>query len=242
MRAREKGIIDPTAFVDRARYELGGDDGYSSPSHFWASIERELSSIHKHYDEPYWQDQPRRVACWLEKDALAGVIREILEPYRVKLFVARGYSSFTKVFQAAQEFGEGVVVLQLTDFDPSGEDMVRDLSSRLRRYGSEAEVVKAALTREQVVRYNLPPLPAKRADPRYAWFADTRGDKATELDALPPETLRDILIEAIESRIDREAWERTRARVKRRREALRDTVERLSALAGELREDVEAIE
>ncbi|GAI11718.1 unnamed protein product, partial [marine sediment metagenome] len=98
---------------------------------------------------------------WLEKDALLTPITTIADRYRVKVYAARGYSSFTAVYEAAQEMMREAMptkVLQLTDFDPSGEDMVRDLEDRLTRYGAtDFELEKIALTSDQVSTLGLPP-------------------------------------------------------------------------------------
>ena len=45
------------------------------------------------------------------------------------------------------------MILYFGDFDPSGEDMVRSLPERL---GSYPEIVKCALTFDDVERYDLP--------------------------------------------------------------------------------------
>jgi hypothetical protein len=136
------------------------------------------------------------VIVWLEKDALFSPVAEITRPYRLCIYTARGYSSFSAVYEAAQELDSTLptYVLQLTDFDPSGEDMVRDLRDRLRRYNAvNAEVIKIALTPHQVRDHALPPMMAKRSDSRYREFTETHGDRAVELDALPPDALAAVI-------------------------------------------------
>jgi len=136
-------------------------------------------------------------------------VSTIAEKYRVKVYAARGYSSFTVVYEAAQEI-DGIMprkVLQFTDFDPSGEDMVRDLSDRLSRYGARNfELAKIALTADQVKSLGLPPMPAKKSDPRYEQFAQSYGSEVVELDALPPDELERIVSHAIEKLIDTTIW------------------------------------
>jgi len=90
-----------------------------------------------------------------------------LADYGVTLNVGRGYDGWDSIHSAAARFGtgEGVTVLYYGDFDPSGEDMVRSLQERLAFFGCEPEIVKCALTLDDVHRYNLPPAFAKKRIP-----------------------------------------------------------------------------
>src|SRR5262249_2269963 len=49
-----------------------------------------------------------------------------------------------------------VIVLYFGDFDPSGEDMVRSLRERLGELYSYPEIIKCALTLDDIRRYHLP--------------------------------------------------------------------------------------
>jgi hypothetical protein len=119
-------------------------------------------------------------------------------------------------------------VLVLTDHDPSGADMVRDLEDRLTRYGAvDFELTKIALTRDQVTRLGLPPMPAKTSDPRYRRFAASYGNEAVELDALPPDELERIIITAIEDLIDPDAWNAEMEKTKQEREEVRRRIQEL---------------
>lgn len=64
------------------------------------------------------------------------------------------------------------------------------------------EVVPIALTREQIRRYNPPPNPAKKTDPRAKEFIKEHGGTSWEVDALRPEVLNAILEVAIRELID----------------------------------------
>ena len=205
---------------------------------------------------------------WLEKDALAGVLEDIAKKYRVKLISSRGYSSFTYIYKQLVEsldLYKPLVILLLTDFDPSGQDMKGDLKKRVLKYvydrynylmdredfdgvikvdeimkvnkdtyeywkeyeGRGIEVKKVALTEEQVIEYNLLPLPAKTSDPRYEWFKRNYGDKATELDALPPEILRQLVENAIIENIDMNAWKETEHIEREERRRIKEIVQKL---------------
>jgi len=207
--AREAAIIDPLAFTDRVRTSQGGDYGFDSPEELIESALADLRNSPSQYTRPMWTTQQTMPIIWLEKDALFTPITTIADRYRVKVYAARGYSSFTAVYEAAQDIDGAMPtkVLQLTDFDPSGEDMVRDLEDRLTKYGAEDfELEKIALTSDQVSTLGLPPMPAKKSDPRYEKFAASYGDQVVELDALPPDDLERIVSTAIKDLIDPAAW------------------------------------
>jgi len=128
------------------------------------------------------------------------------------LNVGRGYDGWDSIHNAADRYeaGEGVTVLYFGDFDPSGEDMVRSLRERLGMLGSNPEIVKCALTPEDVRRYNLPPDFTKATDSRQAGFVAKYGDISVELDALPITILRAQVIQEVEQRMDLLALEATR--------------------------------
>ncbi|MBA7553331.1 hypothetical protein ES705_45921 [subsurface metagenome] len=231
--AREEATIDPLAFQDRIRTHTEGDYGFDSPDRFIEYMLDQLRDSPDQYTRPMWTTQQTMPIIWLEKDALFTPITTIADRYRVKVYAARGYSSFTAVYEAAQDIMREVIpikVLQLTDFDPSGEDMVRDLQDRLTRYGSSLillELEKIALTSDQVSRLGLPPMPAKKSDPRYEKFAASYGDQVVELDALPPDELDRIVSTAIESLIDQEAWNAEIEKARQEREEVQRRIEEL---------------
>ncbi len=228
--AREKEIIDPLAFDDRVRTSSDGDYGYTNPDTFVQEKVSELRESPSSYTRLMWESQDVLPVIWLEKDALFTPVNSIAERYRIKVYAARGYSSFTAVYEAAQEIDgrKPVKVLQLTDFDPSGEDMIRDLQTRLTRYGAEDfQIEKIALTHEQVQTLGLPPMPAKTSDPRYDRFNASYGDNAVELDALPPDQLENIVRGAIESLIDFTAWNAEIEEARQEREGIQHQLDQL---------------
>jgi hypothetical protein len=159
------------------------------------------------YRLPRWDGQENYVELWVEKDALAGVLAPIADEYHVTLMVNRGYSSQSAMYESAYRFiahqdAQRCYLLYLGDHDPSGEDMVRDVGARLRMFGAEVVTEKIALTMDQVQEHNPPPNPAKMTDSRAAKYVDEHGASSWEVDALPPEVLRDLIVERIE-----ELWE-----------------------------------
>jgi hypothetical protein len=193
----------------------------------WEDLDAFIRTVRRSYVRDVWQDQPRYLEAWLEKDALSGIFADVLRPYGVTLNVGRGFDSATSVKDAADRFedGEGITVLYFGDFDPSGEDMVRSLRDRLQEHGAEPEIVKCALTFEDISRYDLPPDFTKATDTRSAAFVARYGDVAVELDALPGRVLRERIEREVRERVDLGALERTRGAEREDRRRLDELLE-----------------
>jgi hypothetical protein len=178
----------------------------------WENLEDFILTVRTAYKRDVWQDQPHQVEAWLEKDALSGIFEDALRPYGVTLNVGRGYDGWDSIHNAATRIGDGdaTTILYFGDFDPSGEDMYRSLVERLAFLECEPEIIKCALTLEDIRRYNLPADLAKTTDSRHAGHVAKWGDVSVELDALPPAVLRQRLIDEVQSRLDLSALEETR--------------------------------
>ena len=206
------------------------EDRLREPRHvpMWHDLPDFIAAVRRSYRRDVWQDQPEYLEAWLEKDALSGIFEGVLGPYGVTLNVGRGFDSAASVKDAADRFGDGsgITVLYFGDFDPSGEDMVRSLRERLRELGAEPEIVKCALTFEDISRYSLPPDFTKATDSRRAAFVARYGDVAVELDALPANVLRERIRDEVRRRMDPEALERTRTAERADRERLDELLSR----------------
>ena len=76
------------------------------------------------------------------------------------------------------------------------------------------------LTHRDIDRYELPADFVKKTDTRTAAFVAEHGDIAVELDALPPDVLRDRLDKEVSNRLDLKALERIKRLEKRERAKL----------------------
>jgi len=189
----------------------------------WEDLADFADTAQRAYRRDVWLTQDVYIECWLEKDALSGIFEDALDEYGVTLNVGRGYDGWDSIHNAAQRYldrDEDTIVLYFGDFDPSGEDMVRSLRERLAFFDCEPEVVKCALTVQDVARYNLPPNFTKTTDTRRADFVAKYGDVVVELDALPADVLRQRLIEEVEGRMDLAALESVKTRETREKERL----------------------
>ncbi len=66
-----------------------------SASRFWVGLADFAATAAAAYRRDVWAAQPRRVECWLEKDALSGIFADALDGYGVTLNVGRGYDGWS---------------------------------------------------------------------------------------------------------------------------------------------------
>lgn len=223
--ARMAGLVDWDIIEDRIRVPRRA-------SH-WDGVKDIVESAIDSFRLDRWQDQKNFCEVWVEKDALSGVLYPICHEYHVSLMVNRGYSSATAMHDAAirlrhyERSGKKCTILYLGDHDPSGEDMVRDIQSRLRIFQCKTNVKKIALTMEQIEKYNPPPNPAKMTDPRAQGYVDEHGESSWELDALKPDVLNKLLHSEIEKIIDMKKYKAIVEQEKEQVEELREATENL---------------
>lgn len=220
--ARKEGIIPWEWIEDRIRRPR--------MVQAWDGLGDFIETVRRAYRRNVWESQPRLVECWLEKDALSGIFEEILRHYGVTLNVGRGYDGWSSIRNAAKRYEawESVSVLYFGDFDPSGEDMVRSLRDRLEELGATPRIVKVSLTMEDIVRYRLPPDPAKLTDTRAKDFIAKHGDISVELDALPLGVLKTKIRQSVEESMDLEALAEVRATERQDIEVLGRLLDRAS--------------
>ena len=205
--ARIAGMIDWDMIEDRTR-------DFITRSR-WESGRSILNAVAQQFHMDMWRDQPRRVFAIVEKEALVGVLERVCHQYDVPLLAARGYPSASVVREFADDVviptidnGQGVLILHLGDHDPSGIDMTRDLTERLRlfSYGARFELRRIALTMDQVEEEQPPPNPAKITDSRFEGYRRLYGDESWELDALNPAYLTELVSEHVRDEIDKSLW------------------------------------
>lgn len=126
---RMAGLVDWGAIEDRLRVPR-------IPA-AWDTPEDILRSAHSSYAVRRLEGQSNYLEVWVEKDALSGVLSPVTDRFHVPLMVNRGYSSVSAMYDAYNRFQEAIdkkqriTVLYLGDFDPSGEDMIRDVNDRI---------------------------------------------------------------------------------------------------------------
>jgi hypothetical protein len=161
------------------------------------SVDDAIAETARTYRRNLWRDADSYVEIWVEKDALAGVIYPVTSRYDVPLMITRGFSSETFAYEAvAAREGDDrdYYVYYFGDFDRSGWDAANSLKEKLERFADDECVTvifeHIAVTEQQTRRLGLPTRPHKRNSP-----ADRNWphDFACELDAIPPDTLREMV-------------------------------------------------
>lgn len=221
--ARMTGLVDWDFIEDRVRT-------IKMPSQ-WSDIQDLVASAISSYRRVRWADQDYYIEVIVEKNALIGVLERVTIKYHVSIFPNVGYGSTTVIHELAlrmkdkESDGKKCLLLYFGDHDPSGEDMVRDISERLDTFGATVEIIKVGLTMEQITQYNPPPNPAKMTDPRANNYVAEHGSSSWELDALPPNVLVQLLSSAIEERLDMAKYEAVIAIEDTEKEQLRELAE-----------------
>lgn len=223
---RLAGLVSWTAIEDRTR-QLRGIHTLRGPG-------EAVRQARDGYARDLWADQPWRPEVWVEKAALEGVVGGICSRLRVDFFACRGYNSQSEQWRAGQRFagyvlkGQRPIVFHLGDHDPSGIDMTRDNRDRLSLFaGTPVHVVRLALNRDQIDRYNPPPNPAKLSDSRAADYVARHGESSWELDALDPDVIRRLIEEAVGQVRDEGRWSVALAQEAADKDELDELVEEL---------------
>jgi hypothetical protein len=174
----------------------------------FSSAEEMFEAAQAGYRQSLWHNQRDYVEVWLEKEALAGVLFEVTAKWDVPLMVTRGYPSTTFIHSAAmtiERVGKPTWLYYFGDHDPSGEDIQRSTAEKLRQFAPYAkfEVLRVAVTPEQIRVHNLPTRPTKETDNRSMNF---KGE-SVEVDAFTPQMLRRMAEDSITWHIDQRQLE-----------------------------------
>lgn len=199
VRARQEGLIEWGWLEDRTRQPREVS--------MWSDLESFTETALQSFRLDTWETQPVYFEAWLEKEALSDIFAQALRRYGVTLNVGRGYDGWSSIHAAAERFAlyanhRPVEILYFGDLDPSGDDMPRSLEERIAFFGVKVPVTKCALKLAHVEEYDLPPDPAKRSDTRSKAFIAKHGDVSVELDAMPPQLLRDHVTGEVLTRMD----------------------------------------
>jgi len=204
---RREGILEYDFIADGTRWQR-------KPS-TWRSVEDYVAAMSRSYRRDLWQRQDCRIEIWLEKDALADIVSDITMQCDVSLMVSRGQSSLTFLHSAgiaarnawleapAPDFTTHVYALY--DHDAGGERAARTIKRDLPEFAGIAPVTfeLLAVTDDQIEDWHLPTRPPKRSDPE----AKKWKGRCVELDAIPPDKLRDLVEGAIKQHVDERAWD-----------------------------------
>lgn len=187
----------------------------------WDSPEQAMQTTARYYRVDRTLGQEFAVYLGVEKAGMLAQLRSWFDGYGVPVLALGGYASQTYKDQVrasvlAQE--RPSVLVYAGDFDPSGEDILRDFLARTNCWD---HVVQVALTADQVAEHDLPVSVGKATDSRADGFIREHGGLyQVELDALDPTTLRGLYQGAVDALWDYQEFERVLAREDRERQAL----------------------
>lgn len=205
----------------------------------YGGIDDLLDRSQRAYRRALWDPATNPDYCevWIEKDALSGVFYDVTEEYDVPLMPCKGYPSLSFLRQAAETIVRQLKarkglewnvelnamasahVYYFGDFDPSGADISRSTEARLREFITELsdgmECVeqlcfhfhRVAVNFEQIEAMNLPTRPTKKTDSRSAKFGH---NVSVEVDAINPDTLRQMTRDCITAHINEHELQRLR--------------------------------
>jgi hypothetical protein len=210
-RARLAGLIPFEAIADETRPVVTWDV-YREPQPF---LKKQFEELCRGYWRDLQQSQPNHIEVIVEKNTVAGICRSTCGNYCVPMTSGRGFCSLPPRHAIAERYRKSgkhrLILLIVSDFDPEGESIAESLARSMRDDFNIRRVsaTKVALTAKQIEEYELPPeMTAKEGSSRSKKFVERHGENVWELEALPPETLQQLLDEAIRSVMDIDAYNR----------------------------------
>jgi hypothetical protein len=211
-RGRIEGFI-PWAAIDDETRAVMTNNHYRNAGAFVAG---ELKWFLKGYVRNRQQSQPHHIELIAEKLTLKTFLDGIAERHSIPLTINRGMSGPTVKKKVEERFilsgKDKLILLVVTDLDPGGDTIAQDIRNAFERdfdiRVDQLEVYKVALTYDQVIERGLPPsMDAKTTSPTYESYVAKYGTTAAvELEALEPAALQEIVVGAIESVMDMDAY------------------------------------
>jgi hypothetical protein len=154
------------------------------------------------------EGQAVRLIFAVEASGMLPQVQRIADPFGIAVHSSGGFDSVTAKHSLAASLGQWprVEVLHIGDHDPSGvhlfTSMAEDVRTIAHDLGLRGDVrfSRLAVTPAQISDLNLPTAPAKATD-RRSFTGET-----VQCEAIPPDVLAGIIREAIEQRIDQDAY------------------------------------
>jgi hypothetical protein len=257
--ARYLGWVDPAAFVDRRNPDpkLNAEYLQTPDPHYWLhDPEWQGLNLPRFFADGYEGNlQPFHLEVWVEKTTMNDVLGPLCQHYSTNLVTGAGEMSITAALDLVERVrvaDRPCRIFYVSDFDPAGYGMpvsvARKVEKFIRERGLDLDIrlQPIALTRQQVIDYELPRQPIKDSELRKGAFEDVHGAGAVELDAieaLHPGELDRIVEQAILTYHDTEIQRRLEAQGRalqkaldaKRAAALEDLNEEISELEDRLR-------
>ncbi len=214
-RARRCGRISFASIRDDGVSRLGGESllTYESPREYYEDHE----ALSNYYERSWHADQPAYVAVLCEAAGMVPMLERAVRRYRVEVASSSGFDSLTvkhDLFRDGvdryEDFGQKTILLHLGDHDPSGVSIHESMSEDLEAFSEDQEedgiieVRRVALTPAQIRAYGIATTPdeVKPTDSRSRAFIERGLEPAAQLEAIPPDTLSEVVRQAVENTLD----------------------------------------
>lgn len=175
------------------------------PENQWHSADHFINTV-KSYENRFrlyrQEGQDQHIFVWCEAGGMVPQLAKYCHEYGITVLSSGGFDSLTTKHNFAKECSDHdhVVVLHIGDHDPSGVHMHssldEDLQAFVEAFGCSVEVQRIAVVPWQIEEYNLPTAPPKATDRR------SFEGLTTQAEAIPPGTLKEIVIDHIEGLMD----------------------------------------
>ena len=156
--------------------------------------------------------QPVYMEIICEAAGMVPQIERVARPYGIVVRSSGGFDSTTVKHELGLFYADKAqyqtTVLHIGDLDPSGEHICSSLAQDIERFchfydfSARVETVRIAVTAEHQAEFDLPTSPPKPGDKRTFSAAFT-----VQAEALPPDTLAQIVEAEIVKRLDMNAWQ-----------------------------------
>lgn len=199
----------------------------------FGSLAEAISEWLRSYRRDIWRNARAICEAWSESRGLIDTINDVAGQYGVTTLGVGGFNSATIGWETAQDVKEAAArgqhfhIFHFGDLDPSGQNIGASAEREIRSHLADDEqdyfhFEIRALTAEQVRDHDLPSKPPKtnpdgtiKGGHAKSWTGGT-----TELDALDPLVLQQLVREAIESLIDDDELAATKLAEKSERKIL----------------------
>ncbi len=207
------------------------DDSASVMNHLHFDGEEDFYAYVNGLAQNYTQDKLAKqgydVRLHCEAEGMMPQMHAALKDFSIPVYSCSGFDSLTARRQLAKWFhdsytykGKTPIMLHVGDYDPDGESIFeslvedvwsflsRDAPGLVSRHEREHLFVRVALVEEHVAMFELPTAPPKETSSR---TKNWTGTGTCQLEALPPDELRAIVVGNVLEFIDLETLDRDRA-------------------------------
>jgi hypothetical protein len=203
-RARRARLIDMDVIRDGggAREQ---PDAWLSGDQFLDAVRRQAG--HLRLDRK--DGQPTRLVVMCEAAGMVPQLAHVVDRYGIAVISSGGFESVTEKHAFAAELADDdqpTEILHIGDHDPSGAHLFLALAEDVQAFaadlGGDVSFTRLAVTPAQITTLGLETAPPKATDSR-AFTGET-----CQAEAIPPDVLAQIVRDAVESRLDHDAYER----------------------------------